>query len=619
MTAPNIKVKVQKKLTLKLKVLPRFPSSVTVDSPLTLSRAGGNYDIGLDVTALESSLDAVYAKLAAANTFTAGPQTITPPANSLTQGVVVTQTGPTSGTTAGPFSYNVVNVTDGNNVISAGASPDAFDTGSGNSVAFRANYTASADNVNPRIGGSFNVLYTGTSTVAQPVGLFGSTYTNGRVQSSWGVIGYTSVGPLGRSDFLFPVVSEVSAQTGSSVQYRSAYVAYTEAPVQGSVIDAVLTVTGFNVGRGTPGGFKNVIALSDFLGGSPPLDTTANFFWSQSAFTIGSFANLPNITVTGNILNFPKMAINGAGRAIFGGAIASLSASFTIQAGDATTSIVGIGTTGNTTTGSANVTLVSSTTASQMILFANEANRTTVRYGITLGSWNEISTFAGNGLIIGTNNAKPIVLGINNAEVARLSESTPGQFNLGVAGSVVGKLSFGNATSGTQSITPATGALGTGVSTLPAGTYNLLGDSTTATLTNKTLDTAGAGNSLKVNGVDIATAWTAYTPTVSATSGTFTTVSATGRYKQIGKTIHMQADVTMTNVGTAVTNLQITLPFTAASNVYIGAAREHALTGKSGAAIIQSGGSVAIAIDATGATFIANGNVVAFGITYEIP
>jgi hypothetical protein len=58
---------------------------------------------------------------------------------------------------------------------------------------------------------------------------------------------------------------------------------------------------------------------------------------------------------------------------------------------------------------------------------------------------------------------------------------------IGTAGSIVGSLSFGNATSGTITISPATGALGSGVATLAAGTYNLVGDNLTQTLTNKTI------------------------------------------------------------------------------------------------------------------------------------
>lgn len=58
---------------------------------------------------------------------------------------------------------------------------------------------------------------------------------------------------------------------------------------------------------------------------------------------------------------------------------------------------------------------------------------------------------------------------------------------LGVAGSSIGSIGFQNLTSGTETIQPATGALGAGVATLPAGTYNIVGDSLTQTLSAKTL------------------------------------------------------------------------------------------------------------------------------------
>ena len=53
---------------------------------------------------------------------------------------------------------------------------------------------------------------------------------------------------------------------------------------------------------------------------------------------------------------------------------------------------------------------------------------------------------------------------------------------------------------------------------------------------------------------DAAAAWTAYTPTVSVTSGAGT---ATGRYKRLGKTVHLHVDVTVTTGGSA---LVVSLP-----------------------------------------------------------
>jgi hypothetical protein len=55
-------------------------------------------------------------------------------------------------------------------------------------------------------------------------------------------------------------------------------------------------------------------------------------------------------------------------------------------------------------------------------------------------------------------------------------------------------------------------------------------------------------------------AWTAYTPTISAGSGTITTSSVSAAYKQIGKTILVRFDITITTNGTGATNLQFTSP-----------------------------------------------------------
>lgn len=75
---------------------------------------------------------------------------------------------------------------------------------------------------------------------------------------------------------------------------------------------------------------------------------------------------------------------------------------------------------------------------------------------------------------------------------------------------------------------------------------------------------------------DTGTAWTAYTPTITAGSGTFTTVSATGRWKAIGKTVFFQISITITTNGTAATNIVATLPVTSGPGVYAAIGRESA-------------------------------------------
>ncbi|MET4283574.1 hypothetical protein [Bradyrhizobium sp. LA6.12] len=72
-----------------------------------------------------------------------------------------------------------------------------------------------------------------------------------------------------------------------------------------------------------------------------------------------------------------------------------------------------------------------------------------------------------------------------------------------------------------------------------------------------------SGKVLQDSGLPIAAltgAWTSYTPTVSAGTGTFTSASATGVYKQIGKTVLFTVTITITTNGSGATNVTVTNP-----------------------------------------------------------
>ena len=60
-------------------------------------------------------------------------------------------------------------------------------------------------------------------------------------------------------------------------------------------------------------------------------------------------------------------------------------------------------------------------------------------------------------------------------------------------------------------------------------------------------------------------AWTSYTPTIAANAGTFTTVSATGSYLAIGKTVFVRIRITITTNGTASSSVTATLPVNCAA------------------------------------------------------
>lgn len=119
---------------------------------------------------------------------------------------------------------------------------------------------------------------------------------------------------------------------------------------------------------------------------------------------------------------------------------------------------------------------------------------------------------------------------------------------------------------GTGASTPASGKVlaGTGAGTSEwkdqvvkaAGSDITTGTDDAKFLTSKALADATVGK--------LGAAWTNYTPTPTSGTGSFTTVSASGYWTQIGKTVHFIVTVTITTNGTAATSVVVPLPTNAA-------------------------------------------------------
>lgn len=113
-------------------------------------------------------------------------------------------------------------------------------------------------------------------------------------------------------------------------------------------------------------------------------------------------------------------------------------------------------------------------------------------------------------------------------------------------------------------------------------------------------------------------AWSTYTPTITASSGTFTSVSATGRYAEMGTICFVQAVITITTNGTAAGYIKVPLPIGAAAQAHTLSGIEVASTGISVNGYIASGASE-IAVRKYDGTYLgANGYVIVIDGFYEV-
>ena len=168
----------------------------------------------------------------------------------------------------------------------------------------------------------------------------------------------------------------------------------------------------------------------------------------------------------------------------------------------------------------------------------------------------------------------------------------------------------GGASSGVTGILPAANG-GTGISSLGTGVATFLGTPSSANLRAALTDEVGTGAAYFVGGAlgtpasgtatnltglplttgvtgtlpvanggtgDTGSAWTSTSPTVTAGSGSFTTVSCAFNYKVIGKICMFWASIVITNAGTAGGDILFTLPVTPVAT-QAGAGKETAAVG----------------------------------------
>ncbi len=110
----------------------------------------------------------------------------------------------------------------------------------------------------------------------------------------------------------------------------------------------------------------------------------------------------------------------------------------------------------------------------------------------------------------------------------------------------------------------------------------------------------------------LAAAWTTYTPTVTAGTGTLTTVdSKAGRTLKVGRLVLYRVAATITTNGTGATSIIFSLPYTAAAFNFYGVGKGSAL------ALVASGAATVVVKKYDGTYPAADGTVIEASGFYE--
>ena len=108
-------------------------------------------------------------------------------------------------------------------------------------------------------------------------------------------------------------------------------------------------------------------------------------------------------------------------------------------------------------------------------------------------------------------------------------------------------------------------------------------------------------------------AWRTFTPTVTAGSGSFTSVTGSVNYKRIGRTVFVRGSVTITTNGTAASYVQVSLPIASVAEIPITGSNR---TTGAMSSVTVSGAAVYIT-KYDGTYPAANGSVLVFNGSYE--
>lgn len=241
-----------------------------------------------------------------------GTLDVAPPSGSTGRGMNIDISGPTSGSHVGAIYSNLIQGTF-NAPISGTTTPGTGDCQCWSLVQISASTGSNFDGVEAYGLSVGNVVNANTTTYSDIVGISMGVYTNYSTNSRlYGGTAAATSGVSGKTPFLlgFEIGVAQNNATESDVPYRAGINIDNYGTHHASVVDTAISIMG-----GNPGGqWKHMISLVT-VGGTitNALDTSGDMFWSESSATIAHVFNMPNVTVTGNILYFPGVVLGGDG------------------------------------------------------------------------------------------------------------------------------------------------------------------------------------------------------------------------------------------------------------------------------------------------------------------
>ena len=244
-----------------------------------------------------------------------GPLTINPTPSTFNQALLVNQSSPSSGSVPGSFYFNGLFSSFSTQVTGVGA-PGA--TGCACVSGLQVSMGTGGANLSAieLYTGAFGMVHTSDDTSSSDkVGLSAGFYSNH--VSPGNLYGGASGGTVdsgGSTPNAIGHEVDMSISGTGVATNRIAMNLVNQGAGQATGNDTAIGISGYPA----TGAFKTFVT---FFSGSTtsanvPLTTTADLFMSRYAMTIANVFNMSNVTVTGNILNFPGAVLTGNGKLI---------------------------------------------------------------------------------------------------------------------------------------------------------------------------------------------------------------------------------------------------------------------------------------------------------------